>query len=73
MTIATPRGNFTRQADEALGSRLVPLDDDGLIAKFHGLVRPVLGEARAHELSERLWAIDDATDVAPLVELTAKA
>jgi 2-methylcitrate dehydratase PrpD len=72
VTIATARGQFTRQADEALGSRLVPLDDDGLIAKFHGLVTPVLGEARAHELSRRLWAIDEAHDVAPLVELMAK-
>ena len=35
----TPRkGKFVRQADEAWGSRHVPLDDDGLIAKFHGLV-----------------------------------
>ena len=53
-----------RQADEAWGSRLVPLDDEGLIAKFLGLVEPVFGEARAKELSERLWTID-RHDVAP--------
>src|SRR5262249_60266006 len=40
VTVTTVRGTFTRQADEALGSRLVPLADDGLIAKFHGLVAP---------------------------------
>src|ERR1700722_1237443 len=27
VTVTTPRGTFTRQADEALGSRIVPLDD----------------------------------------------
>ena len=35
VTVTTARGNFMRQADEALGSRLVPLDDAGLRAKFH--------------------------------------
>ena len=61
-----------RQADEAWGSRIVPLDDDGLIAKFLGLVEPVLGETRAKQLSERLWTVDEADDVAPLVEVLAK-
>ena len=62
------------QADEAWGSRLVPLDDEGLIAKFLGLVEPVFGEKRAKDLSERLWTVDKADDVAPLVEaLAAKA
>src|ERR1700754_826227 len=51
----TGKGKFVRQADEAWGSRQVPLDDAGLIAKFLGLVEPVLGEKRAKELSERLW------------------
>ena len=50
----------------------MPLDDAGLIAKFHGLVEPVLGEKRAKDLAERLWTIDKADDVAPLVEATAK-
>src|SRR5262249_42032760 len=38
VTVTTPRGAFTRQADEALGSRIVPLDDAGLKAKFLDLV-----------------------------------
>ena len=42
VTVTTARGKFTRQADEALGSRLVPFDDDGLKGKFHDLVAPVL-------------------------------
>ncbi len=70
--MTTPNGRFVRQADEAWGSRLVPLDDEGLIAKFLGLVEPVFGKTRAKELSERLWTVDRAGDVAPLVEMLAK-
>jgi 2-methylcitrate dehydratase PrpD len=73
VTVTTSRGKFTRQADEALGSRLVPLDDAGLKEKFLGLVTPVLGDARAKELAERLWDIGEAKNVAPLVESMAKA
>src|SRR5215203_1879747 len=72
ITVTTPNGTFVRQADEAWGSRLVPLDDEGLIAKFLGLVGPVFGEARAKDLSERLWTVDKADDVAPLVEMLAR-
>jgi 2-methylcitrate dehydratase PrpD len=72
VTVTTAKGRFVRQADEAWGSRLVPLDDDGLIAKFLGLVGPVLGEQRAKDLSERLWTIDATDDVAPLIESLAK-
>src|SRR5437879_3319114 len=72
VTVTTGRGTFTRQADEALGSRLVPLDDDGLRAKFDTLVAPVLGAAAAAELARRLWAIDDIDDVGSLVETMAK-
>jgi 2-methylcitrate dehydratase PrpD len=71
VTVTTARGSFTRQADEALGSRIVPLDDAGLTAKFLDLVGPVLGAARAKELGERLWSLDEVNDVAPLVESMA--
>ena len=47
-------------------------DDEGLIAKFLGLVGPVLGDKRAKDLSERLWTIDAADDVAPLIQSLAK-
>ena len=70
--VTTPKGTFVRQADEAWGSRLVPLDDKGLIAKFHGLVEPAFGEKRAKDLSARLWSIDALDDIAPLVEDLAK-
>jgi 2-methylcitrate dehydratase PrpD len=72
VTVTTTKGKFVRQADEAWGSRQVPLDDTGLIAKFHGLVAPLYGEARAKDLAERLWTIDRADNVAPLVEALAR-
>jgi 2-methylcitrate dehydratase PrpD len=72
VTVRTSRGTFTRAADEALGSRLVPLDDDGLKGKFYGLVGPVLGEGQARDIAERVWSIEEIDDVAPLVEMLAK-
>jgi 2-methylcitrate dehydratase PrpD len=71
VTVSTARGTFTRQADDALGSRLVPLSDTGLTAKFHQLVTPALGSAAANSLIETLWAIDTLDNVAPLVEAMA--
>jgi 2-methylcitrate dehydratase PrpD len=72
VTVATARGAFTRQADEALGSRIVPLDDAGLKTKFLDLVGPALGAARAQELAARIWSVAEVADVAPLVEALAK-
>ena len=72
VTVTTSRGKFVRQADEAWGSREVPLDDAGLIAKFLDLVTPIHGAAKAKVLSEQLWNIAEAKDVAPLVEALAK-
>jgi 2-methylcitrate dehydratase PrpD len=72
VTVTTARGSFTCQADEALGSRIVPLDDAGLEEKFFDLVAPVLGTTRARELRERVWDIEHADNVALLVEALAK-
>ncbi len=72
LTVTTSRGVFTRAADEALGSRLVPLDDAGLRDKFLELVAPVLSPARAADLCERLWAIEACADIRPVVEAAAK-
>ena len=72
VTVMTGGHKFTRQADEALGSRLVPLDDAGLKTKFLGLVAPVLGDKRADDLVARLWTIEEIADIRPLVEATAK-
>jgi hypothetical protein len=70
--VTTAKGKFTRQADEAMGSRLVPLDDEGLKAKFLDLVEPVHGRAKAQDLAQRLWSIDQMADVTPLVDALAK-
>jgi len=70
--VTTARGVFTRNADEALGSRLVPLDDAGLRVKFDELVGPVLSPARAAMLGDRLWDIEACPNVRAVVEAAAK-
>jgi 2-methylcitrate dehydratase PrpD len=70
--VTTTRGVFQCSADEALGSRLVPLDDAGLKAKFLELAGTVLPPARAAELCERLWEIETCGDIRPVVEMAAK-
>jgi 2-methylcitrate dehydratase PrpD len=72
VTVTTARGKFTRQADEALGSRLVPLDDAGLNDKFLGLVAPMLGERCAKDLSARLWKIEQIDNLTALIETMAE-
>jgi 2-methylcitrate dehydratase PrpD len=71
VTVTTGKGTFVRQADEAWGSRIVPLDDDGLIKKFLDLVTPVHGAAKAKSLADQLWNVAEAKDVAPLAEALA--
>jgi 2-methylcitrate dehydratase PrpD len=70
--VTTARGVFTRNADEALGSRLVPLDDAGLRMKFDELVGPVLSPARAATLGDQLWNIEACSNVRTVVEAAAK-
>jgi len=72
VTVTTPRGKFVRQADEALGSRLVPLDDAGLEQKFIDNVEPVLGEVHAKALVRQLWDVETIEDIRPLVDATAQ-
>jgi 2-methylcitrate dehydratase PrpD len=73
VTVTTARGVFTRSADEALGSRLVPLDDAGLRAKFDALVAPVLPPARAAALGALLWDVEACGDIREVVEAAALA
>ena len=70
--VTTAHGVFTRHADEALGSRLVPLDDVGLRAKFEELVSPVLLPERAASLGALLWDIDACPNVDAVLEAAAK-
>ncbi len=71
VTVTTARGVFTRHADEALGSRLVPLDDAALRAKFDDLVAPVLSPERAATLGALLWDVEACTDIRMVVEAAA--
>src|SRR5215475_11711392 len=70
--VTTARGVFARHADEALGSRQVPLDDAGLQAKFDELVSPMLSSARAASLAAQLWDIEACPNVRAVVEASAK-
>ena len=70
--VTTTRGVFTRNADEALGSGLVPLDDAGLRSKFDELVGPVLSPACAASLGDQLWDIETCPNVRMVVEAAAK-
>ena len=72
VTITTDRGQFKRQAMEALGAREVPLDDKRLADKFHDLVDPVLGADRANNLLEKLWRLEELDDVRPLLDATVR-
>ena len=72
VTINTGRGTFEKQAMEALGAREVPLDDRGLALKFHDLVDPVLGQARADKLLEQLWRLDEVDNIRGLLDQTVR-
>jgi 2-methylcitrate dehydratase PrpD len=71
VTVTTARGVFTRHADEALGSRLVPLDDAGLRAKFDELVGPALSPVRAAALVALLWDVEACANIRTVVEAAA--
>jgi 2-methylcitrate dehydratase PrpD len=55
---------------EALGSRLVPLDDDALHDKFRSLAGPVLGSERTNKLAETVWRADSLSDITQLIAAT---
>lgn len=66
--VTTNRGVFRKEAMEALGAREVPLSDDGLARKFHDLVDPVFGASRADQLLDRLWHLDDISDIRSVID-----
>lgn len=72
VTVSTGRGTFEKEAMEALGAREVPLDDSGLSLKFHDLVDPVLGKARADKLLEQLWRLDEVDSIRGLLDQTVR-
>jgi 2-methylcitrate dehydratase PrpD len=54
---------------EAIGSMARPMTDADLARKFHGLVDPVLGAARADRLLEQCAAVASCADVRTLTAL----
>ena len=71
VTVLTSAGRLSREVPEALGSRLVPLDDRGLERKFLDLTAPVLGPSGSERLLGALWTVEEADDVTTLIELSA--
>lgn len=71
VTLTTSRGRFVREAREALGSRLVPLDEAGLLSKFNTLTLPVLGLEAANLLLDLLLTVEALPDVSVLAEAAA--
>jgi len=69
--LLTTKGKFSREAHEAIGSRDLPLDDDGLDRKFTDLVAPVRGKEAAEQLLAALWDIERVADVSVLLDLAA--
>ena len=66
VTVTTARGKFTRQADEALGSRLVPLDDDGLKGEIPATwSRPCTARRKAQQLGAAAGTSSSAPTCAP--------
>jgi len=67
----TTSGGRTHHAfvEHAIGSLKRPMSDDDLARKFHGLVDPILGAARADALIDHTRRIASAADVRSLVAL----
>jgi 2-methylcitrate dehydratase PrpD len=57
--------------EHAIGSLQRPLSDTQLEAKFHSLVEPVLGEARAGEITQSCRKLGTLSDVRALTALCA--
>ena len=55
------------RVDHAIGSLERPLSDAQLEAKFHALVAPRLGEAKARDITTACWRLATAADVRELV------
>jgi 2-methylcitrate dehydratase PrpD len=57
------------RVDHAIGSLKNPLSDAQLEAKFGALAAPVLGEARAREITRSCWSLASLADVRALTAL----
>jgi 2-methylcitrate dehydratase PrpD len=57
------------RVDHAIGSLQNPLSDAQLEAKFNALVHPVLGEARARDITRTCWSLAALPDTRSLTRL----
>jgi 2-methylcitrate dehydratase PrpD len=69
VSVTTGDGNRHRLfVEHAIGSLERPMTDDDLARKFHDLVDPILGRARADELIASAMTITSAPDVRSLMD-----
>lgn len=63
VTLYSSRGSWSEERGEARGDPSNPLDDNEIAAKFLDLAGPVLGAARAGNLLDQLWRLEEAEEV----------
>ena len=59
---------LTKRVDHPLGNAFNPVSDQQLEGKFNALVVPALGENRAKKIIELGWKLDEAQNVAGLMQ-----
>ncbi len=62
---------YTCRVDHCIGSASNPMTNEQLTHKFTKLAEAVVGKARAKELAERSWAVEDMTNVGDLARAAA--
>jgi len=72
VTVATKDGrSFTLKRDDPKGDPADPLTDEELVVKYHALVDPVFGEARAKRVRELVWSLEKLASITELTEALA--
>lgn len=74
VTVQTTDGRtFENRVQYSKGLYENPLTDEELTQKFYDAVIPRIGESRARELAERVWAVDEMSSAADLLPMTRPA
>ena len=70
VTVTTTDGReLTERVDDAPGHVHNRLSDDGLLAKYHKLADPVIGQERADRVADFVWKLDEHEKAAELMPL----